>query len=53
MSAYATDIIVILDLYFKVPLGTIASITLLLTTQCIGFGLAGKRPTEYPEPVIS
>lgn len=41
-SAYATDILAIMDLYFKMPLATIPSIILLLTTQCVGFGLAGK-----------
>jgi len=41
MSAYAADILAILDLYYKEPLPVIPSITLLLTTQCIGFGLAG------------
>lgn len=42
MSAYAADILAILDLYYERPLSFIPSITLLLTTQCIGFGLAGK-----------
>lgn len=41
-SAYATDILAIMDLYYKTPLGTVSSIVLLLTTQCIGFGLAGE-----------
>jgi hypothetical protein len=31
-----------MDLYYKTPLGTVSSIVLLLTTQCIGFGLAGE-----------
>ena len=31
-----------MDLYFKMPLSTVPSIILLLTTQCIGFGLAGE-----------
>jgi len=30
-----------MDLYFQMPMGPISSIVLLLTTQCIGFGLAG------------
>lgn len=33
--------VAILRLYYKEELGPIASITLLITTQCIGFGLAG------------
>jgi hypothetical protein len=40
-SAYATDILAIMDLYFHTTLSATASIVLLLTTQCIGFGLAG------------
>jgi len=40
-SAYAADILVVMDLYFQMPMGPISSIVLLLTTQCIGFGLAG------------
>lgn len=40
-SAYAADILVIMDLYFHMPMGPVSSIILLLTTQCIGFGLAG------------
>jgi len=42
MSAYAADILAIMDLYFHMPMPAIPSIVLLLTTQCIGFGLAGK-----------
>lgn len=45
-SAYATDILAIMDLYFKMPLSTIPSIILLLTTQCIGFGLAGESKSH-------
>jgi hypothetical protein len=46
-SAYATDILAIMDLYFKMPLTTIPSIILLLTTQCIGFGLAGEYGSRH------
>lgn len=48
MSAYAADILAMLDLYYKAPLATLPSIILLLTTQCIGFGLAGEL--FCPEP---
>lgn len=41
MSAYAADILAMMDLYYKAPLSMVPSIILLLTTQCIGFGLAG------------
>ncbi|KAK8844104.1 OPT family small oligopeptide transporter [Kwoniella newhampshirensis] len=40
-SAYAADILAIMELYYDTPLSTISSLLLLLTTQCIGFGLAG------------
>lgn len=45
-AAYATDILAILDLYFKMPLSMVPSVILLLTTQCIGFGLAGECLSE-------
>jgi len=45
MSAYAADILAIMDLYFHMPMPAIPSIILLLTTQCIGFGLAGTSFT--------
>ncbi|KAL7420969.1 hypothetical protein Q5752_003853 [Cryptotrichosporon argae] len=50
MSAYAADILAILDLYYKVPLSTIPSIILLLTTQCIGFGMAGTLQNLLVSP---
>ncbi|WWC91168.1 OPT family small oligopeptide transporter [Kwoniella dendrophila CBS 6074] len=40
-AAYAADILAIMDLYYSTKLGPLPSILLLLTTQCIGFGLAG------------
>nr|ODN90504.1 OPT family small oligopeptide transporter [Cryptococcus depauperatus CBS 7841] len=46
-AAYAADIIAIMDLYYGTPLSAIPSIILLLTTQCIGFGLAGKSFLMY------
>lgn len=38
-AAYASDILAVLSLYFKRELHAVAGITLLLTTQLIGFGL--------------
>lgn len=35
-----------MDLYFDTPLSPLPSILLLLTTQCIGFGLAGKEKSD-------
>ncbi|WVQ81284.1 OPT family small oligopeptide transporter [Cryptococcus sp. DSM 104549] len=49
-SAYATDILAIMDLYYGTPLSTIPSIFLLLTTQCIGFGLAGMLQNLLVSP---
>ncbi|ORY28793.1 OPT oligopeptide transporter protein-domain-containing protein [Naematelia encephala] len=49
-SAYAADILAIMDLYYKTPLSTIPSIVLLLTTQCIGFGLAGMLQNLLVNP---
>ena len=40
-AAYASDILAILELYYKTSLGAVAGITLLLTTQLIGFSLSG------------
>ncbi|KAF9507706.1 hypothetical protein BS47DRAFT_1351209 [Hydnum rufescens UP504] len=40
-SAYAADIITIQRLYYKQNIGVLSGITLLLTTQLIGFGLSG------------
>lgn len=51
-SAYATDILAIMDLYFKTPLSAVPSIVLILTTQCIGFGLAGTL-RRFTGPVDS
>lgn len=40
-SAYASDILNIQSLFFNQEMGSMAGLTLLLTTQCLGFGLAG------------
>lgn len=40
-AAYASDILSILSLYYQTELGAIAGITLLLTTQLIGYGFGG------------
>nr|XP_019009874.1 OPT family small oligopeptide transporter [Kwoniella pini CBS 10737]OCF48655.1 OPT family small oligopeptide transporter [Kwoniella pini CBS 10737] len=49
-AAYAADILTIMDLYFDTPVGTIPSILMLLTTQCIGFGLAGTLQSLLVNP---
>ncbi|KAI8576592.1 hypothetical protein K450DRAFT_256344 [Umbelopsis ramanniana AG] len=40
-SAYATDILAIQDLYYQQDLGPLGSILLLISTQCLGYGMAG------------
>ncbi|KAJ9103316.1 hypothetical protein QFC20_004793 [Naganishia adeliensis] len=40
-SAYASDIVIILRLYYHKTMGAMSSIVLLIVTQCTGFGLAG------------
>lgn len=40
-AAYASDILAILELYYKTSLGAIAGLSLLLCTQLIGFSLSG------------
>ena len=40
-SAYASDIINIQELFFGQHMSVIPSLTLLITTQVIGFGFAG------------
>ncbi|KAF8318464.1 OPT superfamily oligopeptide transporter [Clavulina sp. PMI_390] len=50
-SAYASDILSIQRLYYKQDIGAVAGITLLLTTQLIGFGLAGFLQDILVRPV--
>ncbi|OCF40952.1 OPT family small oligopeptide transporter [Kwoniella heveanensis CBS 569] len=49
-AAYAADILAIMDLYYDTPLSAVPSIILLLTTQCIGFGLAGMLQNLLVSP---
>ncbi|WVW79403.1 OPT family small oligopeptide transporter [Kwoniella bestiolae CBS 10118] len=49
-AAYAADILAIMDLYYDTPVGRLPSILLLLTTQCIGFGLAGMLQNLLVSP---
>jgi hypothetical protein len=50
-AAYASDIAAVLSLYFHRELHALAGITLLLTTQLIGFGLVGRAATQYSSRV--
>ncbi|KAJ9099235.1 hypothetical protein QFC21_004115 [Naganishia friedmannii] len=48
-SAYASDIVIILRLYYHKAMGPLSSIVLLITTQCTGFGLAALYDlARYP-----
>ncbi|KAL7415982.1 OPT oligopeptide transporter protein-domain-containing protein [Mrakia frigida] len=49
-AAYASDILAILSLYYKTELGAIAGVTLLLTTQLIGFSLSGMLQDLLVKP---
>ena len=51
MSAYAADIINIGELFFDVHLGIFSSLTLLLTTQTLGFSFAGLVHDLLVKPV--
>ena len=50
-SAYASDIINIQELYFNQHMGIISSLTLLITTQTLGFGFAGLVHDLLVKPV--
>ncbi|RUS20241.1 hypothetical protein BC937DRAFT_95615 [Endogone sp. FLAS-F59071] len=54
VSAYGTDILAVQDLYYKQNLGPLGSILLLLSTQCLGYGIAGFFRTYlvYPATMI-
>lgn len=50
-AAYASDIISLQDLFYNQRMGIIASLTLLITTQTLGFGLAGLVEKVLVKPV--
>lgn len=50
-AAFASDIIVIQELYYKQHMGVIASLTLLITTQTLGFGFAGILHDLLVKPI--
>ncbi|OZJ07038.1 hypothetical protein BZG36_00095 [Bifiguratus adelaidae] len=54
LTAYAIDIIVIQQIFYKQPLGFGGGILLVLTTQFIGYGMAGfARPyLVYPSAMV-
>ncbi|RKP06142.1 OPT oligopeptide transporter protein-domain-containing protein [Thamnocephalis sphaerospora] len=40
-AAYAIDIIALERIYYRTDIGAVGAILLLITTQCIGYGMAG------------
>ncbi|KAF9202183.1 hypothetical protein BGZ59_002283, partial [Podila verticillata] len=53
-TAYAVDIIVIQRVFYKQNFGFIANLLLILTTQLVGYGMAGilRRYLVYPAAMI-
>ncbi|KAF8942795.1 hypothetical protein BGZ47_006117 [Haplosporangium gracile] len=41
ITAYAIDIITAMDLFLKHRMGALGAIVLIITTQCLGYGIAG------------
>ncbi|TPX33533.1 hypothetical protein SeMB42_g07463, partial [Synchytrium endobioticum] len=52
--AYAIDVISVQILYYKQDIGILASVLLLWTTQCLGYGLAGllRNWLVYPADMV-
>ncbi|KAF8340507.1 OPT oligopeptide transporter protein-domain-containing protein [Cantharellus anzutake] len=50
-SAYASDILAIQQLYYKQDIGMWAGLALILSTQLIGFGLAGTLQRILVKPI--
>lgn len=57
-SAYAIDILTVQRIYYKQNIGALASLLLLWTTQCLGYGMAGflreylVKPPKMVWPII-
>ena len=53
-TAYAVDIIVIQSVFYKEDFGFLANFLLILTTQMLGYGMAGvlRRYLVYPAAMI-
>lgn len=53
-TAYAVDIIVIQRVFYKQDFGFLANLLLILTTQLVGYGMAGilRRYLVYPAAMI-
>ncbi|KAG0346586.1 hypothetical protein BG004_001340 [Podila humilis] len=53
-TAYAVDIVVIQRVFYKQDFGFVANLLLILTTQLVGYGMAGilRRYLVYPAAMI-
>ncbi|KAF9120414.1 hypothetical protein BGX30_003178 [Mortierella sp. GBA39] len=52
--AYATDILTVTDLFLNHRINALGSIVLIITTQCLGYGMAGvlRKYLVYPAEMI-
>ncbi|GJJ75282.1 hypothetical protein EMPS_07640 [Entomortierella parvispora] len=53
-SAYAIDILVCTDLYLNERMNALGALILLITTQCLGYGMAGmlRKYLVYPAEMV-
>ncbi|KAG0046030.1 hypothetical protein BGZ83_008757 [Gryganskiella cystojenkinii] len=53
-SAYAIDILASMDLYLQHRINALGALILLITTQCVGYGMAGvlRRYLVYPAEMV-
>lgn len=53
-SAYAIDILSATDLFLNYRIGVVGSLILIITTQCVGYGMAGllRRYLVYPAEMV-
>ncbi|KAK3835832.1 MAG: OPT oligopeptide transporter protein-domain-containing protein [Linnemannia elongata] len=53
-SAYAIDILTVTDLFLKHRINTLGAFILILTTQCLGYGMAGflRKYLVYPAEMV-
>ncbi|KAF9112072.1 hypothetical protein BGX27_004021 [Mortierella sp. AM989] len=53
-AAYATDILAATDIFLKFRVDAFGSIMLIITTQCVGYGMAGllRKYLVYPAEMV-
>ncbi|KAG0279203.1 hypothetical protein BGZ95_001992 [Linnemannia exigua] len=54
VTAYAIDIITAMDLFLQHRMGALGAIVLIITTQCLGYGMAGvlRKYLVYPAEMV-